>query len=155
MESDSWSTVPAKSSGGGARKDKIYVGNLPYSMDQAKVTALFSPCGTIKGVNIRRDRRTNKSKGFGFVTFESEDAAAEAVKRFSGHILDDRELTVSWATARGSERRRQRKEEEKSYDWLGKEWNSWSAPTKAMVSHMDSKTSGTTLAQEYHLGDEK
>ena len=53
----------------------------------------------------------------------------------------------------GTERRRQEREKEKSYDWLGKSWNSWAKPTESMVEHMDAKSAGAdssvTLADQY------
>lgn len=54
------------------------------------------------GVNLRKDRRTNQPRGFGFVTFEEDDAAREAVASMQGHSYQGRVLTVNTADARGT-----------------------------------------------------
>jgi RNA recognition motif-containing protein len=51
-------------------------------------------------VNIITDRDTGRSKGFGFVEMATEDGAKEAIKRFNGHTIDNRSLTVNEARPR-------------------------------------------------------
>ena len=53
---------------------KIYVGNLPYSIDGARLTALFEPFGTVVSARVVTDRDTSRPKGFGFVEMGDDDA---------------------------------------------------------------------------------
>ncbi|KAK7253870.1 RNA binding protein [Aureococcus anophagefferens] len=73
---------PAAAGADGDRADKVFVGNLPFS-----TTAPGSGHVRryeIKGAKIVADRATNRSKGFGFVTFATEADAAAAVQAFAG-----------------------------------------------------------------------
>ena len=54
---------------------KIYVGNLPFSADEAAVRTLFSQHGTVESVSLPVDRDTGRPRGFGFVEMPQEDAA--------------------------------------------------------------------------------
>jgi cold-inducible RNA-binding protein len=79
---------------------KLYVGNLPYSTTEAQVRALFEQAGEITEVALITDRETGRPKGFGFVEMATEEAAQEAIKRFNGYALDNRNLTVNEARPR-------------------------------------------------------
>ena len=56
----------------------------------------------VTGVNLRRDRKTNQPRGFGFVTFVDKSAAHAAVSSMHGKLFQGRALTVNQADARGS-----------------------------------------------------
>jgi cold-inducible RNA-binding protein len=60
-------------------KAKIYVGNLPFNATSDELRDFFGACGNITDVRLIVDRETNRSKGFGFVTFESESSANSAL----------------------------------------------------------------------------
>ncbi len=79
---------------------KLYVGNLPYTVHEDELRELFGQAGEVETVNIITDRDTGRSKGFGFVEMVTEDGAKEAIKRFNGHSLDNRALTVNEARPR-------------------------------------------------------
>lgn len=79
---------------------KLYVGNLPYSVNEDNLRELFVQAGEIASVNIITDRDTGRSKGFGFVEMATEEAAQEAIKRFNGYTIDNRALTVNEARPR-------------------------------------------------------
>ena len=79
--------------------NKIYVGNLPYTIDDQGLSDIFSKFGSIDDVVVIKDRHSGRSKGFGFVTFSSADAANEAVK-MDGEELDGRKLKVNMARER-------------------------------------------------------
>lgn len=81
---------------------KVFVGNLPFKTSNADLEALFRPYGEIIGVSIRKDRMTNKPKGFGFVSFSSLDAGPSAIAGLHGQSFQGRPLTVSAAEKRGS-----------------------------------------------------
>ncbi len=54
---------------------KIYVGNLPFSANEADVRTLFSQHGTVESVALPTDRETGRPRGFGFVEMPQADAA--------------------------------------------------------------------------------
>ncbi len=79
---------------------KLYVGNLPYNVNEDQLRELFTQVGEIASVTMITDKYTGESKGFGFVEMSTEDEAAEAIKRFNGYTLNNRNLTVNEARPR-------------------------------------------------------
>lgn len=79
---------------------KLYVGNFPYTVTEAQIRELFGQVGEITEVALIMDRDTGRPKGFGFVEMATEEAAQEAIKRFNGYTLDNRNLTVNEARPR-------------------------------------------------------
>ena len=75
---------------------KIYVGNLPFSADEASVRALFSQHGTVESVALINDRETGRPRGFGFVEMPRADAA-RAIQNLNGHDMGGRPLKVNEA----------------------------------------------------------
>ena len=82
---------------------KMYVGNLPFSMDESAVRALFEKHGAVQSVALINDRDTGRPRGFGFVEMASADAA-RAMQALNGHDVDGRALKVNEAS--GAHRRR-------------------------------------------------
>src|SRR5258708_27583390 len=78
---------------------KMYVGNLPCSMDESAVRALFEKHGAVQSVALINDRDTGRPRGFGFVEMASADAA-RAMQALNGHDVDGRELKVNEAQER-------------------------------------------------------
>ncbi len=74
---------------------KLYVGNLSYSTTDRQLADLFSPFGTVISARIIIDRKTNRSKGFGFV--EMENGADEAIAALNEKEVDGRRLVVNEA----------------------------------------------------------
>jgi RNA recognition motif-containing protein len=83
---------------------KIYVGNLPFSADEAAVRALFSQHGTVESVALITDRDTGQPRGFGFVEMATPAAAKAAIAALNGASLDGRTLTVNEAKERSNDR---------------------------------------------------
>ena len=79
---------------------KLYVGNLPYTVNEDNLRELFGQVGEITSVSLITDRYTGQSKGFSFVEMSTEEEAQEAIKRFNGYSMDNRSLTVSEARPR-------------------------------------------------------
>ena len=75
---------------------KIYVGNLPFSADEAQVRALFAQHGTVDSVSLINDRETGRPRGFGFVEMPSADAA-RAIQALNGQDMGGRPLKVNEA----------------------------------------------------------
>ena len=76
---------------------KIFVGNLPFSANEADIRALFAQYGTVESLALITDRDTGRSRGFAFVEMESAEAADEAVRKFNGSTLGGRTLNVDIA----------------------------------------------------------
>ncbi len=83
------------------QQNKLYVGNLPYSVDESELEALFSTYGDVEEIKLIRDRQTGRSKGFAFVTFETQHAAETALEQ-NGKEVGGRALKVNIAKDRGS-----------------------------------------------------
>lgn len=77
--------------------NNLYISNLSYKTQEQDLHDKFSDFGKIKNCKVIKDPYTNKSRGFGFVTFESSDDAAEARNRLNGSSLDGRELRIEIA----------------------------------------------------------
>ncbi len=75
---------------------KIYVGNLPFTADEAAVRALFEQHGTVESVSLINDRETGRPRGFGFVEMPSADAA-RAIQNLNGKDMGGRPLKVNEA----------------------------------------------------------
>ena len=78
---------------------KIYVGNLPYSVNEDELKEIFSQFGTIEDFVMINDRETGRFKGFGFIEFDSQ-AAAEAALSMDGKDHGGRPLKVNMAKER-------------------------------------------------------
>src|ERR1044072_32899 len=79
---------------------KLYVGNLPYSSTEQELRDLFSEVGEISDLAVITDKFTGQSKGFAFVEMESEEAANQAIERFNGYTLGNRQIVVNVARPR-------------------------------------------------------
>lgn len=79
---------------------KLYVGNLNYNTTESAIRDLFAGAGEVTSVTLITDRETGRPKGFGFVEMASDADAQEAIKRFNGYSLDNRNLTVNEARPR-------------------------------------------------------
>lgn len=76
---------------------KIYVGNLPWSVDDAKLQDLFSEFGEVSEATVLKDKFTGRSKGFGFVTFSDDSSAQKAIKAMNDKDIEGRKLKVNEA----------------------------------------------------------
>ena len=77
---------------------KLYVGNLPWSVDNSQLDELFSEFGSVISANVITDRVSKRSRGFGFV--ESESGGPEAIEAMNDSDLEGRKLTVNEAKPR-------------------------------------------------------
>ena len=78
---------------------KIYVGNLPWSADDAALRDLFATVGEVQSVAVVSDRETGRSRGFGFIEMNDSDAD-KAIAELNGRDMDGRELRVNEARER-------------------------------------------------------
>jgi RNA recognition motif-containing protein len=75
---------------------KIYVGNLSFRTTESELSSLFEQVGAVESVSIITDRDTGRSKGFGFVSMNDDDAD-KAIAQFNGKEVGGRALTVNEA----------------------------------------------------------
>ena len=80
--------------------NRLYVGNLPYSVTELDLRDLFSPMGTVTEAKIVTDRETGRPRGFAFVEMSSPEEALKAIEQVNGRELDGRALNVSEAQER-------------------------------------------------------
>ncbi|WII72185.1 RNA-binding protein [Bdellovibrio sp. 22V] len=76
---------------------KLYVGNLPYSVDDEALHQHFAQFGAVDSAKVIMDRETGRSKGFGFVEMADDSAADAAIEKANGADLNGRALNVSEA----------------------------------------------------------
>jgi RNA recognition motif-containing protein len=76
---------------------KLYVGNLLYEVDDNQLRDIFSQFGNVVAAQVIRYRDSGRSKGFGFVEFDSEEAAQKAIDALNGQDHQGRRLVVSEA----------------------------------------------------------
>jgi cold-inducible RNA-binding protein len=76
---------------------KIYVGNLSYNSKETDLENFFSQFGQLSEVKLIKDMHTGRSKGFAFLTFESQESAEKACKEANGNEFQGRSLKVNIA----------------------------------------------------------
>jgi len=81
---------------------KLYVGNLSYDTNEAKLRELFEAHGEVTSINVITDRYTGRSRGFAFVEMATDDAAKKAITALDGQLVDGRQLKVAEARPRRS-----------------------------------------------------
>ena len=79
---------------------KLFVGGLPFSTTDDELQAAFADFGTVASAKVITDRETGRSRGFGFVEFDSDDEGKAAVAGLDGKDLGGRTIHVSEARER-------------------------------------------------------
>ncbi|KAJ0258891.1 RNA-binding protein CP29B [Hirschfeldia incana] len=103
---DSFSRGPRSSFGGGGggggagSGNRVYVGNLSWGVDDMALESLFGEQGKVVEARVIYDRDSGRSKGFGFVTYNSAQEVQNAIQTLDGADLDGRQIRVSEAEAR-------------------------------------------------------
>ena len=77
--------------------NKLYVGNLPYSVRDGDLEQSFGQFGTVTSAKVMMERDTGRSKGFGFVEMASDAEAQAAISGMNGQALGGRSLVVNEA----------------------------------------------------------
>ena len=80
--------------------NKLYVGNLAYSVRDDSLLQAFSQFGTVTSAKVMMDRETGRSKGFGFVEMGSDPEAQAAINGMNGQPIDGRAVVVNEARPR-------------------------------------------------------
>ncbi len=80
--------------------NKLYVGNLAYSVRDESLHEAFSQFGNVTSAKVMMDRETGRSKGFGFVEMGSDAEAQSAINGMNGQPLEGRAIVVNEARPR-------------------------------------------------------
>lgn len=80
--------------------NKLYVGNLAYSIRDEDLQQSFSQFGTVTSAKVMMDRDTGRSKGFGFVEMATDAEAQAAINGMNGQALEGRPAVVNVARPR-------------------------------------------------------
>jgi len=81
------------------QQNKVYVGNLSYSMDEPSLRSEFSKFGEITDIALPVDRVTGRPRGFAFITFADSKAATDSLE-LNGQDIDGRKAVVNFARER-------------------------------------------------------
>lgn len=76
---------------------QLFVHRLSFFTNHQELKTLFAPFGVVKEARLIRDPKTQRPKGFGFVTFETEAEAQKALKAMNGRIVRGRLIFVEYA----------------------------------------------------------
>lgn len=85
---------------------KLFVGSLPYSVTDDQLNELFQEFGTVASAKVIMDRDTNRSKGFGFVEYESQEEAQAAIDAMNNKEIGGRRIIVNEARPQENRERR-------------------------------------------------
>ena len=77
--------------------NKLFVGSLPWGVDDAQLSEMFSAHGSVVSARVITDRETGRSRGFGFVEFADEATAQAAMEALDGSMIEGRAISVSFA----------------------------------------------------------
>jgi len=84
----------------------IFIAGLSYKVNDADLAGLFEEYGAISSAKVVVDRQTRRSKGYGFVEMEDDEAAAKAIAELNEAEFDGRKISVSEAKPREERPRR-------------------------------------------------
>jgi len=76
---------------------KLYVGNLPFNVDEQALKDLFAGNGAVESVTVMRDQATGRARGFAFVEMATDEDAEKAISALNNASLGGRNLTVNEA----------------------------------------------------------
>jgi len=83
---------------------KLFVGNLPWGLTNDSLRELFASVGEVVEAMVITDRMSGRSKGFGFVTFATEEAAQAAIAQLNEKEIEGRKIIVNVARPREERR---------------------------------------------------
>src|ERR1700742_2817381 len=78
----------------------IFVGSLPFKLEEADLKELFEAYGEVSSDKLINDRETGRSKGFGFVEMPDDESAQQAISALNGSEVGGRTIAVSQAEER-------------------------------------------------------
>ncbi|VDN07853.1 unnamed protein product [Thelazia callipaeda] len=112
----------------------IYIGGLPYDLNEGDVIAVFSQYGEVININLIRDHKTGKSRGFAFLCYEDQRSTVLAVDNFNGIKLLKRIIRVDHVEEYKVPKYREEIDEE-----TRRVWEEGCAPKPITIDHDESK----------------
>jgi RNA recognition motif-containing protein len=82
---------------------KLFVGSLPWAVNDESLKQAFTPYGKVVSATVVTDRRSGRSKGFGFVEMENDSEAKAAIEALNGSELNGRNIVVNEAKPKEKE----------------------------------------------------
>lgn len=83
---------------------RLYVGNLPEELNRQELEAVFAEAGDSISTKIITDRKTNKCRGFGFVTVKTDEEADAFIEKFNGAVVKENPIKIEKALPRTKEK---------------------------------------------------
>lgn len=80
--------------------NKLFIGGISWNTTDDGLKTAFEQFGEVTEARVIKDRETGKSRGFGFVTFATDDSAQDAISGMDGQELDGRTIKVNVAQER-------------------------------------------------------
>jgi RNA recognition motif-containing protein len=87
----------------------IYVGQLPFNVDENELKEIFSEFGEIASINLITDRYSGRPKGFGFIDMPNNSEADAAIKALNKTMLKGREIKVNQVQKQRRDKRSKRR----------------------------------------------
>lgn len=84
----------------------IYIGNLNFTVDEAKLKKIFEKYGEVSSVRIIKDKETGENKGYGFIEMKNDEEGKKAIQEMNSQEIDGRHVKVNIAKPRKSNFRR-------------------------------------------------
>jgi RNA recognition motif-containing protein len=79
---------------------KLFVGSLPWSVDDTKLSEIFSQAGNVVSAMVLKDKMTGRSRGFGFVEMSTDEEAQKAIEMLNEQEVEGRKIFVNVAKPR-------------------------------------------------------
>ncbi|MBM0742119.1 RNA-binding protein [Phormidium sp. CLA17] len=83
---------------------RLYIGNLSEDLTRQELEAVFTEVADSISTKLITDRKTNKCRGFGFVTVKTDEEADAFIEKFNGHVLNDNPIKIEKALPRAKEK---------------------------------------------------
>uniref|UniRef100_A0A3P8VQM0 TIA1 cytotoxic granule-associated RNA binding protein-like 1 n=1 Tax=Cynoglossus semilaevis TaxID=244447 RepID=A0A3P8VQM0_CYNSE len=93
-----WATTPSSQKKDTSSHFHVFVGDLSPEITTESIRSAFAPFGHISDARVVKDMATNKSKGYGFVSFYNKLDAENAISHMAGQWLGARQIRTNWAT---------------------------------------------------------
>ncbi len=126
---------------------KLYVGSLPYTWTAEHLEEAFKSYGPVASAAIVADQATHRSKGFGFVEFESGDAAKKAMSELNGREIEGRSISVREARPHTERSNGERSNSDRSYG--DRSGNGQRSTRERIISSQDNTESTDTTGRSY------
>lgn len=81
----------------------LFVGRLSWNIDDDWLKSEFEPLGGVTGARVMMERSTGKSRGYGYVDFETKEAAQNALDQFQGREIDGRPINLDMSSSKPRE----------------------------------------------------